>query len=224
MSAPSEAFAAYSDEYAALKANIQSKIKDVTAETGEQRKATLRRIGRDLDELEEVVDQLALEGKGNARAMVKVRTCRAELGNYKQHLTSLSSMNDRHLLLDRQERQMYEPDEDEPLGSSAAGQRSRLLQSHQTLNRTGDRLDNAQRTAAESEALGGEILTSLRGQRAQLESARDELDEAEGSIGRATGTIKKMVRLAYRQRIVLGVFVLVLSLLVLLVLWAKFFR
>ncbi|KAK4053570.1 t-SNARE VTI1 [Microbotryomycetes sp. JL201] len=201
-SAQSDAFTAYSDEYTALKASIQSKIKNVSAETGEQRKATLRRIGRELEELEEVAR------KGNAKLMIKVRACRAELQNYKQHL----------------ERQMYEPDEDEPLGSTAAGQRSRLLQSHATLNRTGDRLDNAQRTAAESEALGGEILTSLRGQRSQLESARDELDDAEGSIGRATGTIKKMVRLAYRQRIMLGVFVLVLALLVLLVLWAKFFR
>ncbi|KAK4050950.1 t-SNARE VTI1 [Microbotryomycetes sp. JL221] len=220
--AADDSFQAYVDEYAALKASIQSKFKDVAGQTGEQRKATLRRISRELEELDEVVDQLALEGKGNAKSMLQVRTKQAELGSFKTHLASLSAMKDRHLLLDQQERQMYEPDEDEPVG--APSQRSRLLQSHQVLNKTSDRLDNAQRTALESETIGASVLENLRSQRTQLESVRDELDDADGSISRATGTIKQMIRLAYRQRVILFVFVLVLALLTLLVLWAKFFK
>lgn len=77
---------------------------------------------------------------------------------------------------------------------SAQTQRSRLLQSTATLDNTTVRLDNAQAMAAESEVVGAGILQSLFGQRIQLESARDGLDEADGSIGRAQGTIKKMVR------------------------------
>lgn len=48
--------------------------------------------------------------------------------------------------------------------------------------------------AAESEVIGAGILQSLFGQRIQLEGVREGLDEADGSVGRASGTIKKMVR------------------------------
>jgi vesicle transport through interaction with t-SNAREs protein 1 len=78
--------------------------------------------------------------------------------------------------------------------SSAQAQRSRLLQSTSVLDSSSARLDNAQAMSAENEAVGAGILQSLFGQRIQLETARDGLDEADGSIGRAQGTIKKMVR------------------------------
>ncbi len=92
--------------------------------------------------------------------------------------------------------QAYEMDlDDTDTGlSSAQTQRSRLLQSTSVLDSSSARLDNAQAMSAESEAVGAGILQSLFGQRIQLETARDGLDEADGSIGRAQGTIKKMVR------------------------------
>lgn len=88
----------------------------------------------------------------------------------------------------------YEMDLDSPADYSTASQRTRLLASSSTLQTSSNRLDNAQRTALETEELGEGIMGDLRRQREQLEGTRDTLGEADLSVGRATGTLKKMVR------------------------------
>ncbi|SCZ93598.1 BZ3500_MvSof-1268-A1-R1_Chr6-3g08763 [Microbotryum saponariae] len=138
--------------------------------------------------------------------------------------TALSAISDRDLLLSQPAHSAYtiDVDDDEIAGvSSSQAQRSRLLQSTQTLNKSGDRLTNSQRLAAESEEMGGSILSSLRMQRGQLESANEELEQADGSIAKASVTLKKMVRLAYRQRIMLIGFGIALMILIVLILWHK---
>jgi vesicle transport through interaction with t-SNAREs protein 1 len=85
-------------------------------------------------------------------------------------------------------------DVDDPADFSTASQRTRLLASSATLGTTSNRLDNAHRTALETEDIGEGIMGSLRGQREQLEGTRDMLGEADSSIGKATGTLKRMIR------------------------------
>lgn len=112
--------------------------------------------------------------------------------------TSLSAVSDRDLLLAQPAHSSYAmdvDDDDTSFNSPAAAQRTRLLASQQTLQNSSGRLENAERTAAESETIGGSILDQLRGQRVQLQGANDELQEADGSIAKASNTIKKMARL-----------------------------
>lgn len=110
--------------------------------------------------------------------------------------SSLSAVSDRDILLSQPAHSSYEMDveDDDSSFSPAAAQRTRLLNSTNTLQTSKSRLDNAERTAAESESIGGSILDSLRGQRIQLQGANDELGDAEGSIAKAGGTLKKMIR------------------------------
>lgn len=84
--------------------------------------------------------------------------------------------------------------DDSDIYPTSAAQRTRLLASTNTLGVTDSRLANSQRLAAETEDIGGNILETLRGQGAQLANSRDELSNADGSIAKATGTLKKMVR------------------------------
>lgn len=103
--------------------------------------------------------------------------------------------SDRDALLAMPSHTAYSMDvDDADTLSAGAGQRTRLLAATSTLKSSDARLDNSARLAAESEAIGGSVLESLRGQGAQLANARDTLDEADGSIARASGTLKKMVR------------------------------
>lgn len=88
-----------------------------------------------------------------------------------------------------------EDDDDVDTLSHSAAQRARLLQSTQTLDSSSRRLENSHRLALENEQIGQEVLGSLVGQRMQLQSANEHLEEADVSIGRASGTIKKMIRL-----------------------------
>jgi vesicle transport through interaction with t-SNAREs protein 1 len=163
------------------------------------------------------VDQMEMEAKGKAKLMIKVRSYKGEIKGFKSKVvslgadppsrisrpdyssvqTSLSAVSDRDLLLAQPAHSAYavDVDEDDAAFSPAAAQRTRLLASQQTLQKSSGRLENAERTAAESETMGGSILDQLRGQRSQLQGANDELGDAEGSIAKASSTIKKMVRL-----------------------------
>ncbi|GAA5881390.1 hypothetical protein JCM3774_002544 [Rhodotorula dairenensis] len=225
-----DAFSAYQREYLALRASVQDKLDNhVPTLRGEERKAAIRRVNMELDELDEIIDQLELEGKGKAKLMAQVRAYRQESKSWKSKATSLASVSDRDLLLSSRPAHSSYPladdDEDEDGDtdtlSYSAAQRARLLQSTQKLDTTSSRLENSHRLALENEQIGQEVLGSLVGQRMQLQNANEHLDEADVSIGRASGTITKMIRLGYRQRFMLGGFVLVFAVLIALILWRK---
>src|SRR5216684_9255127 len=97
---------------------------------------------------------------------------------------------------------------DEPYGSS---DRVRLLAGTTILEDGSRRLQESQRIALETEEQGADILRSLVGQREQIENARNtvrvptivnvhfnltslQLQSADTSIDRASGTLKKMIR------------------------------
>ncbi|SCV67691.1 BQ2448_5302 [Microbotryum intermedium] len=242
-------FRTYEGEYDAVKQSVRTKIdQDLATQRGEQRKATIRRINMELEEADEIVrtsmamlqhpvpdtnepppstpqiEQMEVEGRGKAALMIKVRQYKGEVKALRSKVTSLSAISNRDLLLSQPAHSAYtiDVDDDEiPGASSSQAQRSRLLQSTQTLNKSGDRLTNSQRLAAESEEMGGNILSSLRMQRGQFESANEELQQADAAIAKASVTLKQMVRLAYRQRIMLVGFGIVLTILIILILWHK---
>ena len=103
------------------------------------------------------------------------------------------------------------PNPDDPYSDdpSAYSSRARLLQGTETLSDGSRRLENAQRIALETEDVGADILRNLRGQREQIEHTRDtvcrsttpsfvdradtQLTQADSSIDRAAGTLKKMI-------------------------------
>lgn len=84
---------------------------------------------------------------------------------------------------------------DDPYGDddTAFNTRTRLLAGTEALDDSSRRLDSAHRIALETEDVGADILRSLRGQREQIEHTRDTLTRADGSIDRASGTLKKMI-------------------------------
>ncbi|GAA6020061.1 hypothetical protein JCM8202_004975 [Rhodotorula sphaerocarpa] len=227
-----DAFAGYQREYLALRASIQPKLdQEIPRLRAEERKAALRRANMELDEVDEIIDQLELEAKGKGKLMTQVRAYRQEAKRWKATVSTLATASDRDLLLSsRPDHSSYalgdasdEDDDDDGTStlSHSAAQRARLLQSTQTLNTSTGRLDNAHRLALENEQVGQGVLSSLVGQRMQLQNTNEHLEEADVSVGRATGTIKKMVRLAYRQRIVIGAFVIAFAILIALILWRK---
>jgi vesicle transport through interaction with t-SNAREs protein 1 len=97
--------------------------------------------------------------------------------------------------------------------SQSQAQRSRLLSATDKLSEGQQRLEDSHRIALETEELGTGILRDLRSQRDTLEHTRDtvrchplrlslrsvlmrslQLYDADGSIDRASNTLKKMIR------------------------------
>ncbi|TFK48099.1 V-snare-domain-containing protein [Heliocybe sulcata] len=221
---PTALFDSYEQDFHQIIASIREKLDgDGKEQRGEQRKAALRRVEMELDEADEMVSQMEIEIQGIPQSIkpqyqTRIRTAKAELARYKKLSKDLHAQASRADLLAR----AGTPTSDEPYGPSS--DRTRLLAGTALLEDGSQRLQESQRIALETEEQGADILRNLRGQRDQIEHARDTLRTADTSIDRASGTLKKMIRRMYQQRVVTGAIIVVLVLLILIILWAKFFR
>lgn len=86
-----------------------------------------------------------------------------------------------------------------------------------------DRLHASHQLALQTEELGADILTDLRGQREQIEHARDTLHDADSSLDRSSRTLRRMIMTARKQKVATAAIIAVLVLLILLILYHKIF-
>ena len=121
----------------------------------------------------------------------RIKTAKTDLQRYKKLSKDMHATIARSDLLGARAG-MGTPTSDEPYG--ATSDRTRLLAGTTLLEDGTRRLQESQRIALETEEQGADILRSLRGQREQIQNARDTLARADTHIDRASGTLKKMVR------------------------------
>ncbi|KAI0325981.1 vesicle transport v-snare protein vti1 [Cubamyces sp. BRFM 1775] len=192
---PTALFDSYEQDFKQIIQSIRDKLEgDGNDAQGEQRKAALRRVEMELDEADEMISQMEIEIQGIPQSLrpsyqSRIKASKADLQRYKK----LSK--EQHTLLSRSEllsRPGVSTTSDEPYG--ATSDRTRLLAGTALLEDGSRRLLESQRIALETEEQGADILRSLRGQREQIQNARDTLQRADTSIDRASGTLKKMIR------------------------------
>ncbi|RPD60684.1 vesicle transport v-snare protein vti1 [Lentinus tigrinus ALCF2SS1-7] len=223
---PTALFDSYEQDFKQIIQSIRDKLEgDAKDGQGEQRKAALRRVEMELDEADEMVSQMEIEIQGIPQSIrpsyqSRIKSAKADLTRYKKLSKDVHAQLSRAELLARPG--AGTPTSDEPYG--ATSDRTRLLAGTALLEDGSRRLVESQRIALETEEQGADILRSLRGQREQIQNARDTLGRADTSIDRASGTLKKMIRRMYQQRVVTAAIVVVLVLLILVILWAKLFR
>ncbi|KAL7425139.1 t-SNARE VTI1 [Cryptotrichosporon argae] len=224
-SSPTALFEDYDEDLKGLLAGLKAKLDgDVKSLDGELRKAALKKIADELDEAEEVIAQMDVEIPSMPVSIRKtfadrLATSRQAFDRVKKTVRELRADSARADLLSGPGG--YPPDDpyaDEP---SAFSTRTRLLAGTETLSDGSRRLENAQRIALETEDIGAGILRDLRGQREQIEHTRDTLGQADSSIDRAAGTLKKMIYKMYQQKFVSAAIIGVLVILIILILWSK---
>ncbi|KAG2187041.1 hypothetical protein INT44_003269 [Umbelopsis vinacea] len=74
----------------------------------------------------------------------------------------------------------------------ATNRRDQLLAQANRIQESSNRLNDIQRMALENEKIGGDVLTTLRGQRETLERSRGEMADAEENVNRSNKTLKSM--------------------------------
>jgi len=196
------------------------------AGTGEQRKAAMRRVEKELDEAEEMVSQMELEIQGmplSIRPMYagRVKTSKTELNRWKATAKEVHQAAARDALLVRGGPGAATSNQypsDDPYGTS---DRTRLLVGSQSLEESTRRLESSQRVALETEDIGTDILRSLRVQREQIEHSREVLGGAENNVDRASKTLKGMVWTMYKQRIITGAICAILVIIIIFVIVRK---
>ncbi|KAL4244229.1 VTI1 family protein [Abortiporus biennis] len=226
---PTALFDSYEQDFKQIISSIRDKLDgEAKGESAEQRKAALRRVEMELDEADEMISQMEIEIQGipqslKASFQSRLKSSKNDLTRYKKLSKDVHSQIARTDLLSRASPSGGATfSSDEPYGPN--GDRQRLLAGTTILEDGSRRLLDSQRIALETEEQGADILRSLRGQREQIENARDTLQRADTSIDRATGTLKKMIRRMYQQRVVTAAIIFVLVVLICVILWFKLVR
>ncbi|KAF8558863.1 V-snare-domain-containing protein [Imleria badia] len=224
---PTALFDTYEQDFRQILDSVRSKLDgDGKEERGEQRRTALRRVEMELDEADEMISQMEIEIQGIPQSLrpqyqTRLRTAKADLTRFKKTSKDLHTQFSRADLLASPGR-VGTPTSDEPYG--ATSDRTRLLAGTATLEDGTRRLQDSHRIALETEDQGADILMNLRAQREQIENARDTLRTADTSIDRASGTLKKMIRRMYQQRVVTAAIIVFLVLLIGIIIWEKLFR
>ncbi|VVT45186.1 uncharacterized protein SAPINGB_P000666 [Magnusiomyces paraingens] len=216
----------YESEFGLTSTEITQKLDALTTEVDkDQRKKLLSSVERAIEEAYEILDQLAVEiqnipsaarGPYNGR----LRDYRASLDKAKRDVKRAGEESARVELFGSRALNSGIP------GASsddiALDQRQQLLQGTASLERSSQRLRDSQRLANETEQIGANILSDLRGQREQISNARNTLMEADGHVDKSIRTLRSMARRMATNRIITVAIIVVLVLLILLVIASKF--
>ncbi|CEG84308.1 hypothetical protein RMATCC62417_18129 [Rhizopus microsporus] len=199
--ATSDLFANYEQDFTSIVDSIKSKIeKQIPNQKGEERKATIRAVERELDEADEILGQMEMEvlnvpTPSRTRLQAKLRLYKSEVEKLKRDLRRTTAIIPKNT--DREELLGGLGNNDDlqsDYDASTMDQRQRLLSGTERLAQSSRRLEDSHRLALETEGIGINILSTLKGQRETLIRARDTLAEADSHIDKASRTLKGMAR------------------------------
>lgn len=208
----SDMFTTYSGEFDDYREQITHAIADYGVAEDAKRGALSRKILQDIDELGDIIKQMELEVRshqGPARQtlnerLVEFRKSRQEVQKAWRIAKEKADAGNRGKLLSGAR-------------SAGAGEgvyaqtNTRESEMDSLLAKTSDRLSETRRTLADTERVGGAVLSDLDGQRRKLEASRDKLHQADENIGMAMQVMRRMKNRATRNKVSL---VLMLAMLV----------
>lgn len=219
----SELFDGYEADFNISFADAQSKLQQVYGSNDEnQRINTMKQIESLIDDCHDLLDSMNLEVQQisthqRSSYNAKVRTYKNDLDKLKKDLKNLMDDKDRRQLFGNSDGQQGGDDNDENFN-----QRQKLLNTNASIERSSQRIQDATRTALESESVGSSILNNLRSQRDQIINARNTLNEADTYVDRSLRTLKSMTRRMATNKLITYGIIAVLIILIFLVLYSKF--
>ncbi|CEJ03467.1 hypothetical protein RMCBS344292_17451 [Rhizopus microsporus] len=228
--ATSDLFANYEQDFTSIVDSIKSKIeKQIPNQKGEERKATIRAVERELDEADEILGQMEMEvlnvpTPSRTRLQAKLRLYKSEVEKLKRDLRRTTAIIPKNT--DREELLGGLGNNDDlqsDYDASTMDQRQRLLSGTERLAQSSRRLEDSHRLALETEGIGINILSTLKGQRETLIRARDTLAEADSHIDKASRTLKGMARRMATNKLITAAIIIILIALIILVIWSKLF-
>lgn len=210
----SDLFENYESDFKVAYADAQEKENQIYGLTDQDRRVELMRdVEKSIDDCYELIDSMNLEVQQlstheRAQFNARTRTYKQDTDRLKADLKSMMDDKDRDQLFDG-------PGEDQT-------QRQTLLKTNESIDRSTRRLNDATRTAAETERVGSSIMDTLRAQRDQITNARDTLGEADNYVDRSLRALKTMTRRLATNKIITYGIIAVLIMLIMLVIYSKF--
>ncbi|XP_077998399.1 vesicle transport through interaction with t-SNAREs homolog 1B-like [Glandiceps talaboti] len=206
----SEQFESHEDEFRSLYASLRTTIHDkIPLCSGEERKRLIRQAERQFESAYIVLQELEEElkpapGSYRIQLLSKVRNYRRDLEKLQRELRQMpSGAGSRDALLSTG---IYDSGSD--VAAIQASQRARLLQGTETLGRASESIERSHRVAAETDAVGIEIIDELGEQKEQLVRTRDRVHGMDQDLSRSRKILNSMGRRLMTNKLLLGMIIL----------------
>lgn len=196
----------YEQQYAVLTADITAKIGRIRTQTGNEKRAFIQDVDRQIEEAQELLEQMELEVRGvntgmRDRLRSRVESHRAELKRLSQEFQLAKKPKEDSIDISR---------EDSWDSSITEDQRKRLLDTSERIDRSGRTLQNGYRMVLETEEIGSQVLKDLHDQRETIQRGRGRLRETDAELGRGSRLLSGMIIRSLQQRIILAMVALAL--------------
>lgn len=206
-------FQSYAQDIDLLTSDIEAKLQSITQN---QDPSLEKEILALLEESNDILDSMELEVQSlptteRAPVNAQVRSIKSQMTTFKTQLNDALYTKNRNDLFGGNE-----------TSEGDHQQRQTLLSTNASIERSTQRLQDATRTALESENVGSSILSNLRTQRDQIINARDTLGDADNYVDRSLRTLGSMSRRLAQNKILTYGIIALLILLILLTLYSKF--
>ncbi|CAO3598339.1 unnamed protein product [Absidia cylindrospora] len=209
-----------------MKSDFEKTVEAISLSSStDKKKTSIQSAEHKLVQANETIDQMEREllnvpTSSRVRLQARLRLLKSEGEKMKRDLRRASFSP---LLNQDRDELVLNMDTDRDLDTSAIDQRQRLLYGTDRLGESSRRLDASHRLALETENVGINILSTLKGQRETLLRTRDTLGEADSYIDKSSRTLKIMARRMATNKVIIGVIILVLVALIVLTVWSKLF-
>eukprot|EP00123_Amoebidium_parasiticum_P013028 comp21717_c0_seq1/m.30696 comp21717_c0_seq1/g.30696 ORF comp21717_c0_seq1/g.30696 comp21717_c0_seq1/m.30696 type:complete len:223 (-) comp21717_c0_seq1:410-1078(-) len=216
-------FETYESEFQQLTASLKKRLAtDLQNSVGEARKDAVKKAKKELEEVEELLEQMELELKnvgseGKTKATTRFRT-------YQHDVDKLATEVNRSTYAQVNSNTGFaspdlEDDDDELYPTDPT--RGRLLMAQERLANTSESIRSSQRLAEESEQIGIEILSNLNEQRQTINRAQSTLEETNANLSRSDRVLRSMARRALANKMLTGMILLTVAIIIFVILYLK---
>ncbi|AOW01114.1 snare region anchored in the vesicle membrane C-terminus-domain-containing protein [Yarrowia lipolytica] len=215
----SELYKSYETDFLLAQSEIEQKLESISTLERDARTSAVKAVERTIGEAYEILDQLSVEiqnipSSARAPLSANLRQYRQSIQSAKKQLANVEQAGARN--------ELFGDRSAAGDGDIALDQRQQLLSGQESLDRSSQRIRDSQRVANETESIGANILTDLRGQREQIQNSRNTLLEADGYVDKSIRTLRSMTRRMAMNKVLTYLIIAVLVILILLVLASKF--
>ncbi|KAG5370249.1 t-SNARE VTI1 [Yarrowia sp. C11] len=215
----SELYKSYETDFLLAQSEIEQKLESISTLERDARTSAVKAVERTIGEAYEILDQLSVEiqnipSSSRAPLSANLRQYRQSIQSAKKQLANVEQAGARN--------ELFGDRSAGGDGDIALDQRQQLLSGQESLDRSSQRIRDSQRLANETESIGANILTDLRGQREQIQNSRNTLLEADGYVDKSIRTLRSMTRRMAMNKVLTYLIIAVLVILILLVLASKF--
>ncbi|XP_055951286.1 vesicle transport through interaction with t-SNAREs homolog 1B-like [Argiope bruennichi] len=224
----SENFESLEDDFISLRGRIAGKIDEqLSRSSGQTRKNLARDIQRELDDAQRLIEDLEMEMK------LAPYPFRMQMNNrlkgYRQDLSLLKkkmAQSESNLAASSRNQLLGTPSQpsNSPFSSSVSGNRGRLLQINETINRTTESVNRTQQIAAETDQVGIAVVDELGTQREALIRTKERLVDTDSNLTKSRKILRSMYRRVMTNKLILIVIILLEIAILIGVVWYRFIR